>query len=354
MAKVYLFEGKEDVQKLEGLTKLTSQLIDEGFADFDLETLEGQGVTASRLLTAANVPPFASKKRVVVVRRANAIPIAEQDSIASKLHEIPDSAVVVLMLPAPEMKDGQAKASSKVSADLSKAVNKVGVVVTFASLRAEEAGGIIAKKIAASGKRIDAVTLRKLVDRVGSDLSILKTEAQKLIDYAGDNASITVKDVEFVTEQKPEELIWKLLDSVGSRNTSAALRLLKDLLQMGGSVDSEAPRLLAMILRQLRLIWQVKVLADMGQSLIHPSDEAMEALPANNNVAAFCARASFQVQKLQSQARNFTLAELERCFEYAARADLTMKGVEGEIEDPAVILEMLVINLCRRRPAQNK
>jgi DNA polymerase-3 subunit delta len=349
LVRAYLFEGKEEAQKHAALDKLTAQILDPGSIDFDMEVCEGQTLTSQRFFAAASVPPFSSSKRMVVVRRANAIPASEQESIAEKLEQLPQSSVVVFIVSAPETKDGKVKAGSQISAKLSKAIGNVGVIVSFAALRADDAIREAGRKVSDAGKKMDGSALRRLVDRVGIDLSILDSEIRKLVDYTGDRTTITVRDVELVTEQKPEELIWRLLDSIGSRNTSLALKLLRESLENGGSADSEAPRLLAMILRQLRLIWQVRVILDNGWRLQSAPDEAMDMLPSDNNVLAFCKRQPFQIQKLQEQAKNFTLADLDKCFEYAASSDLAIKGAEGEIEDPAIIMELLVINLCRRK-----
>jgi DNA polymerase III subunit delta len=349
LVRVYLFEGKEDALKQEALAKLTAQVVDQAFADFDTEVFEGDSATAQRVLGAAGAPPFGSPKRLVVVKRANDIPSSEQEAIAEKLAGLPESAALVFIAPAPELKDGRPKGGSNVIAKFAKAVGEAGAVITFAGLRAEDAAQVVAAKFSAAGKKIDSRAARRLVDRVGSDLSILATEIRKLIDFSGDKDVITVEDVDFVTEQAPEERIWNLLDAVGARNLPEALRLLKQVLESGGRIEGEAPRLLAMLLRQLRFIWQVRSLQEMGERLGQPSDKAMEALPSENNVVVFLRRAQFQAQRLQAQAKNFTLSELEQCFEYAASADLAVKGAEGEIEDAIVILELLIINLCRRR-----
>lgn len=349
LVRVYLFEGKEDALKQEALAKLTAQVVDQSFADFDTEVFEGDSITAQRVLGAAAAPPFGSPKRLVVVKRANHIPSAEQEAIAPKLAGLPDSAALVFIVPTPEMKDNKPKAGSNVIAKFAKAVGEVGAVIKFAALRPEDAAQVVSAKFSAAGKKIDSRAARKLVDRVGSDLSILGTEIRKLIDFCGDKESITVADVEFVTEQAPEERVWNLLDAVGARNLPDALRLLREVLDSGGRIEGEAPRLLALLMRQLRFVWQVRSLHEMGERLGNPSDKAMESLPSENNVVTFLRKAPYHTQRLQAQARNFTLSELQQCFEYAASADLAVKGAEGEIQDPTVILELLVINLCRRR-----
>ncbi|MDO8586478.1 MAG: DNA polymerase III subunit delta [Armatimonadota bacterium] len=349
LARAYLFEGREDAQKQEALDKLTSQVMEADSADFDLDLCEGAALTAQRLFSTASMPPFISTKRMIVIRRANTIPSAEQEVMAQKLPGLPQSAVVVFIVPAPELKDGSPKAGSNLSAKLSHAIAEVGAVVSFAQLRADDAAREIGRKFTEAGKKIEGPALRRLVDRVGSDLSILETEARKLIDYAGDREAITIKDVELLTGQKPEERIWKLLDAVGARDTPLALRLLRESFESGGRIEGEAQRTLALVLRQLRLIWQARTFADRGWRLQSPPEQASQILPADNNLVAFSKRSQFLVQRLRDQARNFTLADLERCFEYAAAADLALKGIEGEIEDPAVIMELLLINLCRRR-----
>ena len=347
-ARVYLFDGAEEAQKQEALARLQAQLIDDASSSFDLETHEGKELTSDTLFASATSLPFMSKKRMIIVRRANMIAAPEQERIAVRLPRVPDTTVVVFVGAARSGKRGKGKARS-VSSKLEKAINEVGAIITFAALRSEEAVHEIGRKMSEQGKKVEGAVLRRLVERVGGDLTILESEAQKVIDYVGERDFVTVQDVDFVTGQKPEERIWKLVDAVGSRNPAAALRLLKETLESAGGSDGEASRVLSLILRQLRLIWQAKTVELHKERLPQVGEAVLEALPLDNNVAAICQRQPFQARRLQEQARNFSLDELDRCFEYAAAADLAMKGVEGDVEDPAVALELLVINLCRRR-----
>ena len=345
---VYAYYGADDAQKRAALEQLAAELLDPDFRDFDFETLSGPDLTADRLFTASGVAPLASKRRLVVITRADDIPTAEQQAIASRLGRVPESACIVFVTPAPEMQSGKPKRKDELHPDLMKAVRSFGKAVDFPLMKDQPAAQFVQNMLREAGKAISPAAAAAVVRRCGTDSGILASETAKLAAFAGSRKTVTDADVEQVTTETVEERIFALMDAVGSRNAALALHHLRPLLHGANETEKEALRTLVMLARHFRQLWQARVLIDGGCKAIAPGrvPQHLEAILPEENILK--AR-DWQQRKYLAQAKNFTLDELARCFERIAAADLAIKGMEGGITDPAMALQVLIIDLSTSR-----
>ena len=349
--RAYILRGDDDYQKRKHLEKLLKSLVSKDFEDFDSEQMDGNSATADRIMSGLNVPPFASEQRVVLVRHANKMNEAEQQKLASQLPKAPASGCLILVTPAPEKVDGKPRKGSEVIGDLSRAVRKIGSVEEFGKMKKDAAIRFAQSLFTQAGKKIDASAIAHFIQRVGCDSSVISTEAQKLIDYSGDSGTINAQSINTVTSETPEEKIFKLVDAVSVRNAAEALGLLDEMFTSGDDPGAEAPKTLAVLSRQFRLLWQVKLLTGMGintfdKNFVPENIKAM--LPSDPNVLDVIGRQSWMVDRILRQARPFTHKDLVHCFDAISRADLMLKGIEGGIEDPRMVMELLVVGLTRR------
>jgi len=346
--RVYAYYGADDARKRAAVERLAAELIDPDVRDFDLETLYGPGLTAERLILASGVAPLASKRRLLVVTQANGIDRAEQEIMTKRLDRVPESACVVFLTSAPEMKEGKPKRGSELHPELMKAVRKVGKAIEFPHMKDPAAALFVRELLKEAGKAIRPSVAAAAVRRSGTDSGVLATEAAKLASYVGERDTVTDEDVEEVTSQTAEGKIFALMDAVGTKDAAQALRQLRPLLEGGGDVQREALRVLGMLAWYLRHLWQARVLLDAGCKVIAPGKvpEHIEAiLPRDSILQA----EGWKLTKFVAQAKNFTIGDLVRGFERIAAADLAIKGIKGEIGDPATALEVLVIELSTRR-----
>lgn len=351
-ARVYLLKGDDDYRKSRELERLLDTLVSNEFIDFDLEHLEGDAATSDRIMAGLSVPPFGSARRVVLVKYANKIHPDEQAKLASRLDKIPSTGCLVLVNPAAEKSNGKPKRGSEITGELSKAVRKVGQVLTFGAEGRREstvnARQLAQELFSAAGKKIDSNALKFFIERVGFDSAVVYSEVRKLIDYAGDSEKITQHDISAVTSETPEEKVFKLIDAVAAGNRASALVFLNELFETGTSPDADAPRTLATLARQFRLIWQMKMLMDVGVRSYAKNDvpqEVKAALPSNPNILEVLTRQSWQADRLIIQAQRFSRRSLARCFNAIARADAMLKGAEGNVNDPKLVMELLIIDL---------
>jgi DNA polymerase-3 subunit delta len=352
--KAYVFAGDDDFRKQRELDDLLASLVAPDFADFDLEHMEGNSATADRIMAGLGIPPFSSSRRVVLVKYANKMDEDEQKKLASQLAKAPATGCLILVSPAPERTDGKPRKGSEIIGDLSKAVRKVGRVIRVGEEKGRErtdnARRFAQSLFAEAGKKIDSATLAAFLQRAGTDFSVLSTEARKLIDYSGDSQSITTQDVAKVTSETPEEKVFKLVDAIGARKPADAMRYLDELFETGDKPEGQSPKVLANIARAFRLIWQVKMLTSAGVRVFRKDsvpEDVRALLPSNPNLLDLLSRQSWQEERLKAQAGRVTREQLTRSFDAIARADAMLKGIEGDIEDARMVMELLVLELSR-------
>jgi DNA polymerase-3 subunit delta len=350
LARVYLFQGPEDRRKREALETLIQTAVPAEEREFALEYFDADssGTTAESVLAAVAAPSFLASRRVVIVTDAGRLRDRrhhrDQERFAAAIPRLSEIACLVFVAWA-EDEDGGAR-RSVVGEKLESAIKKAGKVMEFPLLKADQATAAAVAEAAKLGKKLLPAAAGALVRAVGSDLDRLCNEVEKLALYAGDRPTITEEDVAALVALAPDDNIFHLLDAVADRKRTRAVQLLHDLLDSG-----EPPaRILSLIARQLRLVWQAKFLAEHRIPLrTAPSalpDEVARLLPRENSVLALVARQPFQERRCLAQARVFTWDQLHRGFDRLVRTEAGVKGMEMGPDDPRLALELLIVDLC--------
>lgn len=351
--RAYLLRGDDDYKKNKDLDALLASLINPDFADFDFEQIDPASTSCDKIISALNIPPFASDKRVVLIKCANQIGREQQEILATKLSNTPESACLILVNPAPEKVDGRAKKGSEIIGDLSKAVRSIGVVKEYGGGKKAgldiEAREFVKEEFDQLKLKIDMSAINLLVQRVGNDFSILNTEIKKITAYCGTTDKIiTANIIANVTTETPEEKIFKLLDAAAARKQALSVKYLDEMFLHTSDPRAESPKILSNIATLFRRIFQVKVLLSEGirlSSIASLPDNVASKLPKTGNIVDFLKKQAWQGEKLARLAHAFTFAELARCFELVEEADLSLKGQSNGPEDPELIMQLLIIKL---------
>jgi DNA polymerase-3 subunit delta len=172
--------------------------------------------------------------------------------------------------------------------------------------------------------RISPHAAHALASNVGNSLGILENEIEKLVLYKGVEETIEVEDVGLLSPYAAEASIFDMVDALGSRNGKKAAILLQQKLQEG----ADPFYLFIMIVRQIRLLIQVKELADDGQR--------PPAISQTLHVPGFVAN------KLYQQAQQFSLPQLEQIFRHLLEVDV---GVKTGRNDMVTALNLLVAGM---------
>jgi DNA polymerase-3 subunit delta len=141
--------------------------------------------------------------------------------------------------------------------------------------------------------------------------------------FAGDEATLTPQQVSQLSSHSRTYNIFALVEALGEKALPKRLAALDHLLDLG----VEPPRILVMLARQLRL-------------LIRYKEAAPQTSPAV--LARQLKLASWQVERLAKQAKNFSLKALRSHLNLLHQADLSLKTSAA---NPRVWLEYTLIHL---------
>lgn len=318
---VYLLEGTEENIKASALAALRKKLLPEGLEELNENLMDNPPTDA--LIAAAETLPFLADQRLVVVREHPAVTgRAEADErLLDYLQHVPDSCVMVFLC------RGKADARKK----LYKAVQKHGAVVSFAPLSDAELNQWIIRAFSSMGKECSGQTASLLAFTVGNDTALLRTEMDKLAALAGERGEITEEDVRAVATRSIECTVFDMVDAVVAGQEGKAFGLLRDMLVSG----SDRIGILAMLLRQYRLLQHVKIM----QFEKKPAQEIKQKLGIAPFAADRCIR----------QAQAYTGREVKQAVDICLDTEYRIKSgkmnQEGSLE--AAMLEIFALR--RRR-----
>ena len=242
----YLFEGVEESIKAAALAALRGQILPEGLEELNENLMDNPPTDA--LIAAAETLPFLADKRLVVVREHPALSgkAEAEERLTDYLAHVPDSCVMVFLC------RGKADARKK----LYRAIQKHGAVVTFSPLSDAELNAWIIKSFHALGKRCAPQTASLLAFTVGNDTALLRAEMEKISALCGEREDVADEDVRAVATRSIECTVFDMVDAVVAGQEGRAFSLLKDMLLSG----SDRIGILAMLLRQYRLLQHVKIM----------------------------------------------------------------------------------------------
>lgn len=325
---LFIFAGEDEPTLRDRLDDFLAQYSDAATADLNLTRVDGDSVQPGEIEAAAGALPFLADYRIVVVENLTAS--AQGREIIERLKEalpgLPDTTRLAFVETGIGEGGGQAAPRRKALRGLVDAVeaDPRGRVLSFGLPDKNDRPRWIVARAERYGAAIELRAAHQLAERIGDDLTRADSELAKLATYAAGRA-ITEADVDLLTPYTPEANIFNMVDALGQRQGGEALRLLRQLLDGG----DEPLRVFGMIIRQYRLLLQMKEQLDQGQT----ARSAAKILDVHPYVA----------QKLAPQTHFYSLALLERIYHILLETDLEIKT--GQM-DPALALEALVTRLA--------
>ena len=334
---LYVFHGDDEFSRAEALAGFKTRMGDPVMADLNTALFDGRKVTFGELVHYCDTVPFMARVRLVIVenllsrlvggrRRRGKGKSSKGDqkfleSLLAYLPRLPETTRLAFV------EDKVLSASHPV---LKLAQENKNWIVREFRAPDERGGGLerwIVDRARRKGGEIEHRAARELANFIGRNLRLLDQELEKLVVYLDGERPIGVRDVHCLVAYAHESNIFEMTDALGRRDGPKASRLLHRMLKDG----SEPLYLLSMIVRQFRIMIQVKDLAERG---VHPND-----IPARLGLKPYPAR------KGLSQAAQFSMPQLEAIYRKLWETDLSIKT--GQIE-PVLALDMLVAGMCGR------
>ena len=309
-----------------------------------------KGARAGVIAGAAQTASMLATPRVLVVDWIENLSAFEQRALAGNLSAAPQTLVILIEGPRSGRGEDRTRGAAKtgrLGRELIQGVADAGTVVECRALTRDQAVAWVVEQARALGTAIRPATGALLVERVGADLGPLAREVEKLSLLTGGEGEISRRDIEEATPRTPEDNIFAVGDAIGAGDGDQAMAALRDLVQFQGVEPTTA---LAFIARQIRLIWQVKILLDAGWragSQVPPPAEKL--LPERSDVRQYLDGRRWLVERLARQARRFSWPQLAYAVRRLLAAELALKGVAEGVADQRIAVEMLVLDLCRWR-----
>jgi DNA polymerase-3 subunit delta len=313
LSNVYLFYGEERYIINTYLNKIVELALEGGDKSMNYDIYETRLNNIDKIIDSIATLPFFSSKRVIVIKDYNLFKSKNSNDVA-KLQEaiirIPDTTLLIII---EEEVDKRTK--------LYKLLSKNGTGVEFNRLSDGELIKYIASVLNKYGKKIDKDCVKHFIQTVGYDLQNIHNELDKVIDY-NENSIIIKQSIDEVCIRTIESRIFDLVDCMGSGNKDKALKLYYDLI-----ISKEHPtKILFMLTRQFRLIYQTKLLYSQGFD--------------KNSIARKIKIPPFVANKCIKQSSNFTLPNLKQSLNECLEIEKDIKT--GKI-DSKIGIELIII-----------
>jgi DNA polymerase III subunit delta len=179
----------------------------------------------------------------------------------------------------------------------------------------------IKKEIENRGAKIKPAAVTLLVSFLGNDLWQINNEINKLFNYKlGEEKNelkdliIEAEDVEKLVHGKVDENIFAFTDAISNKNKALALKLLEDEIEVGVT----EPHLISMIVRQFRILLQVR--------------QALESGLTSRQMVSQLKLHPFVAQKALAQVQKFSLEKLKQIFLELIEIDKKFKSGEADVK----------------------
>ncbi|MCH5272081.1 MAG: DNA polymerase III subunit delta [Lachnospiraceae bacterium] len=306
---VYLLYGTETYLRRFYTSKLKAGAL-AGGDEMNLSVFSGKDTDWNEVRNLAETMPFFAEHRVIVLENTGAFKNA--CDFADEISRIPESAVLIF-------NETEVDKRSR----MFKAVKEHGYVCEMNGLGESDLMLWSAQLLNRDGKKISKDDLRFFLERVGSDMENIESEAEKLVCYTGEREVITKEDILAVTVEQISGKIFAMIDALGAKDKKLALKLYHDLL----AVREKPMTVLYLMVRQCNMILQA---AEMNRQGLDRSAIASKAgMPP------------FAVGKCLSQAKNFTKEQLFRLVTYGTELEEQIKT--GRI-DERIAVELFLLN----------
>ncbi len=311
---VYLILSDQEFLRQHALEKLRTRVAEVADIDFNYELFEGENASGDAIVGACNTFPFASERRLVVVRNVDKLSKDALDALTLYAENPAETTVLAL----------SAEKLAK-NTRLYKSVDKLGGVVERKTPKGAEFQRRVVQMAAEQGKSMSSDAAEALVAATGENLRTVSAELNKLISFVGKAERISRSDVEKVTSDTAKLKVWEFTDAVADRNCGRALKIASNLLGAGESVFG----LHAMALRTIRDLIAARSLLDRGQGSASDLGKAL-------------GKPDWMVKRLPRQAAAFSATELSALLRAAAEGEGQMKTSR----DARLVFELWIVKVC--------
>jgi DNA polymerase III subunit delta len=253
-----LLHGGDDQLLDDGLGLVTGGLfVDASERALGREVLEGDAVSIETVVRSAMTLPFMTKRRLIVVRRAQALPAKGAEALTAYARDPNPTTCLLLLADESLLASRERRSDHWLLGALPSAA-----VVTLPLRKGRALEEWLKQRAAAEGLTVGDEAARLLVQWVGEDGARLLGEARKAALVGGpEHRRVGVSEVTAVVGEHRVSDVFELTRAVERRDLGQALATLDRLL-----ATEEPVFLLALLTRNVRVALTVRDLAADGQT----------------------------------------------------------------------------------------
>lgn len=327
---VFLICGEEKYLIRKSINDLYNLIT--SYKEMNLIKLQEKDINVDCILNSCETLPFFSDIKLVHIKNPSFLKKSKKDSVSENM-DISDSKDVpsflskyILNLSESVILLISCEDDIELNNKLVTSIKNVGYLVQYKALKPKELEDVALNMFKERGKEIKKAELSYLVSDISS-IDELEVEIEKICAFALDEKIITKEHIDSVTYKGIESNVFKLVDAIVRKNADKAMSILNALLFQG----ENHLIILAMIIRQYRLIYNVK------RYLIQNKDkgEIKKVLNIKNDMI---------LNNLINQSSNMNFDELKNSFKICLETDYDIKRSRMSSN---MALEMLIVNLCK-------
>lgn len=312
-APVYLLHGEEGYF-IDALVKDFEGILPDDEKDFNQYVLYAPELEPAQVIDVCRRIPMMSERQVVILKEAQAIRADKLARLAPYIENPVGTTVLVICC-----RGAQAKGK-----ELMAACRKGGAVV-FESKKIQEYNipAYISKYIGAKGLNADAKAVEMLRDFIGTDLSKLYNEIDKLATLLPPNATVTPEVVERNIGVSREYNTFELVDAFAAKDARKVFRCL--------AYFRSNPKAVPLVLAASSVF---SLFADLLVAYYAPgrTDAAItEALKLRN---------SFQLKRIRGAMANYNAMQTVEIISAIRRFDAQSKGIGSRQNEHQLFLEL--------------
>ncbi|MBU9713386.1 DNA polymerase III subunit delta [Evansella tamaricis] len=261
ISPIYLLSGTEDYLIEDTVHRIVAAGLSEGEREFNLSKYDMKEYSVETAIEEAYTFPFMGGRRIVIIKDAFFYSTAKEKSNIEhdikKLEgylENPAPETVFVIVASYEKLDERKK--------IVKLAKKNGVFLDGSPLEEKELHIWVTERVKEHGVEMDVNAIDQLITLTGAQLMMMASELAKLAVYVGDGGKITINHVNSLVSRSLDQNIFSLVDGVVKRNIAKSWAIYLDLLKQ----KEEPLKIISLMVRQFRILYQVKQLAQQGYS----------------------------------------------------------------------------------------
>ncbi len=215
-APVYFFAGEESFYAQQLIDVIERQVLDESERSFNQIILYGKETSMLQILEEAKRFPMMSERMVVVVKEAQHLNANDWDLLLGYLEQ-PQPSTVLVFGHMHKKLDKRSKAG--------KAIKSKTVFLESAPLRDYQVIPWLEKQLSAKGFQVNTAVVASMAEQVGTDLSRLQNEVQKLDVAMGSNRQVTPEDIERHIGISKDYNNFELVAAIAERDVTKAFKI---------------------------------------------------------------------------------------------------------------------------------